>query len=74
MLPLFDMFMNAQNGDAVAQMARQFGLSQKQTQDALEALMPAFSTGLKRNASDPMGVGAFLQALAGGITPNISRT
>lgn len=66
MLPLFDMFMNAQNGDAVAQMARQFGLSQKQTQDALEALMPAFSTGLKRNASDPMGVGAFLQALSDG--------
>ncbi len=66
MLPLYDMFMNAQNGDAVAQMARQFGLSQKQTQDALEALIPAFSTGLKRNASDPMGVGAFLQALANG--------
>jgi len=66
MLPLFDMLMKAQNGDAVAEMARQFGLSQKQTQDALAALMPAFSTGLKRNASDPMGVGSFLQALAGG--------
>jgi hypothetical protein len=66
MMPLFDMFMNAQNGDAVAQMARQFGLSQKQAQDALEALMPAFSTGLKRNASDPMGVGAFLTALSDG--------
>ncbi|GAB4357144.1 MAG: DUF937 domain-containing protein [Oricola sp.] len=66
MLPLFDMFMNAQNGDAVRQMARQFGLSQKQTQDALEALMPAFSTGLKRNASDPTGVGSFLQALSDG--------
>ncbi|WP_193177142.1 DUF937 domain-containing protein [Oricola nitratireducens] len=66
MLPLFDMFTNAQNGDAIAQMARQFGLTQKQTEEALAALMPAFSTGLKRNASDPMGVGAFLQALAGG--------
>ncbi|MFZ2099005.1 MAG: DUF937 domain-containing protein [Oricola sp.] len=66
MMPLFDMFMNAQNGEAVAQMARQFGLSQQQAEAAIEALMPAFSTGLKRNASDPMGVGAFLQALAGG--------
>ncbi len=66
MLPLFDMFTNAQNGDAIAQMARQFGLTQKQTEEALAALMPAFSTGLKRNAADPMGVGAFLQALAGG--------
>lgn len=66
MLPLYEMFANAQNGNAIGQMARQFGLSQKQTEDALAALMPAFSIGLKRNASDPMGVGAFLQALATG--------
>lgn len=66
MLPLYDMFMNAQNGEAVAAMARQFNLSQKQTEEALAALMPAFSTGLKRNASDPMGVGSFLSALAAG--------
>jgi hypothetical protein len=66
MLPLFDMFMNAQNGEALSKMAGQFGLTQKQTEEALAALMPAFSTGLKRNAADPMGVGSFLQALAGG--------
>jgi len=66
MLPLFDMFMNAQNGEALSKMAGQFGLSQKQAEEALAALMPAFSTGLKRNASDPMGVGAFLSALAAG--------
>lgn len=66
MLPLFDMFMNAQNGEALSKMANQFNLSQKQTEEALAALMPAFSAGLKRNASDPMGVGAFLSALAAG--------
>jgi hypothetical protein len=66
MLPLFDMMTNAQNGEAMRKMAEQFGISQKQAEDALAALMPAFSTGLKRNASDPMGVGSFLQALAGG--------
>jgi hypothetical protein len=66
MLPLFDMLANAQNGNAIEQMARQFGISQSQTEAALEALMPAFSTGLKRNASDPMGVGGFLEALSGG--------
>ena len=66
MLPLFDMFANAQNGDAINEMAKRFGLTQKQTEEALAALMPAFSTGLKRNASDPMGVGQFLQALSGG--------
>ncbi|MCI5078460.1 DUF937 domain-containing protein [Oricola sp.] len=66
MMPLFDMFTNAQNGDAVAQMARQFGMNNAQMEQAIAALMPAFSTGLKRNASDPMGVGNFLQALATG--------
>ena len=66
MQPLFDMLTNAQNGQAVEQMARQFGLSQKQAQAAMEALMPAFSQGLKRNAADPYGVGSFLSALSTG--------
>ena len=34
MLPLFDMFMNAQNGEALSKMANQFNLSQKQTEEA----------------------------------------
>ncbi len=66
MLPLFEMLANAQNGNAFDQMARQFGLSQQQTQQALAALMPAFSQGLKRNASNPYDVGNFLNALASG--------
>jgi hypothetical protein len=63
---LFDMLANAQNGQGMDQLARQFGLSQQQTQAAVEALLPAFSQGLKRNASDPYGVGAFLNAMANG--------
>ncbi|MVA99617.1 DUF937 domain-containing protein [Nitratireductor sp. CAU 1489] len=66
MLPLYDMIANAQNGQAVDLLARQFNLSQQQTQLALEALLPAFSQGLKRNAADPYGVGAFLSALSTG--------
>jgi hypothetical protein len=66
MMPLFDMLTNAQNGNAMQQMARQYGLSQGQVQDAVEALMPAFSQGLKRNAADPYGVGSFLSALSSG--------
>ena len=64
MQPLYEML--AQNGQAVELMARQFNLSQQQAQLAMEALMPAFSQGLKRNASDPYGVSAFLQALSTG--------
>lgn len=63
---LFDMLANAQNGQGMEQLARQFGLSQQQAQAAVEALLPAFSQGLKRNASDPYGVGAFLNAMANG--------
>ncbi len=66
MLPLFDMLAKAQNGSGMDALARQFGLSQQQTQAAIEALLPAFSQGLKRNASDPYGVGAFLTAMASG--------
>ena len=66
MMPLYDMMMNAQNGDAMRSMARQFGLSESQMEQAMAALMPAFSTGLKRNASNPMDMSNFLSALAGG--------
>ncbi len=66
MLSLYDMLAQAQNGDVVNQMARNFGLSPEQTQAAMEALLPAFSQGLKRNAADPYGIGSFLSALSTG--------
>lgn len=66
MLPLFDMLANAQNGEAMEQLSRQFGLSQQQTQEAIAALLPAFSQGLKRNTADPYGVGSFMSAMASG--------
>ncbi|WP_157016920.1 DUF937 domain-containing protein [Mesorhizobium xinjiangense] len=66
MLPLNEMLANAQNGQAFEQMARQFGLSQQQAQQAVEALLPAFSRGLKQNTADPYNVGAFLSALSSG--------
>jgi len=66
MLPLFDMLANAQNGEAMEQLSRQFGLSQQQTQEAVAALMPAFSQGLKRNTADPYGIGSFMSAMASG--------
>lgn len=64
MLPLYEML--ARNGQAMEAFARQFGLSAEQTREAMAALMPAFSEGLKRNAADPWGVGAFLAALSTG--------
>lgn len=66
MLSLFDMLNQAQNGKAVETMAKQFDLSRQQAELAMEALLPAFSQGLKRNAADPYGVGSFLSALSTG--------
>jgi hypothetical protein len=63
---LVDMFLKGEGGQAVEALSRQFQLSQQQTIAAIEALMPAFSQGLQRNTADPMGVGAFIQALSSG--------
>lgn len=58
--------MLTQNRQAMDLLARQFNLSQQQAQLAVEALAPAFSQGLKRNAADPQGIAGFLQAMASG--------
>jgi hypothetical protein len=66
MLPLFDLMMKAQNGQATEAMARQFGLAQEQMREALTALMPAFSSGLKRTAANPYDFSTLMQAAASG--------
>jgi len=66
MLPLYDMMMQAQQGEAAKAWARQFGMDEDQVTRAMEALMPAFSTGLKRSTSTPQGFGNFMQTLATG--------
>ena len=66
MATLFDMIAGADNGRAMDLLARQFDISRQQAELAVDALLPAFSQGLRRNASDPAGLGAFLQAIATG--------
>jgi hypothetical protein len=66
MLPLFDLMMQAQNGTALEAMSKQFGLAQEQMKAAMAALVPAFSTGLKRTAADPYDFGALMAAAASG--------
>jgi hypothetical protein len=66
MLPLFDMMMQAQNGAAMEAIAKQFNLAQEQATKAMAALMPAFSTGLKRSTSNPYDFMGLMQAVASG--------
>ncbi|MEM1377190.1 MAG: DUF937 domain-containing protein [Pseudomonadota bacterium] len=60
---MFDIFAQAQNGNAMTAMARQFGMNERQVEAAVEALMPAFSTGFKRKTADPFGVSEFFETM-----------
>ena len=51
---LFDMMRAAGGGQAFESLGRQYGLSPDQVARAVEAFLPAFSTGLKRSAADPL--------------------
>lgn len=66
MLPLFEMMLRAQNGTAMEAVARQFNLAQEQAAQAVAALMPAFSSGFKRNTANPYDMTALLGAMASG--------
>jgi hypothetical protein len=63
MTNLYEMMMQAQNGQAMQNLARQYGLSQQQTQSAIEALLPAFSMGLQRQTQDPYSFGSLAQMM-----------
>ncbi|MFN7102209.1 MAG: DUF937 domain-containing protein [Pseudorhizobium sp.] len=66
MLPLFDMMLKAQNGAAMDAMAKQFNLAQEQAAQAMAALTPAFSSGLKRTAANPYDFGALMNTMMSG--------
>ncbi len=66
MATLFDMLAGAEGGRGMDLLAKQFNISQQQAELAVEALLPAFSQGLKRNAASPGDLGSFLSALSSG--------
>jgi hypothetical protein len=63
MLPLFDMMLRAQNGEGMQAIAKQFGLAQEQAAQAMAALMPAFSSGLKRTSANPYDLSALMSTM-----------
>ncbi len=56
----------AQNGGAVQQLGRQFGLGDDQTTAALSALVPALAAGFSRNVHQEGGLDSLATALSGG--------
>ncbi|MEM8799471.1 MAG: DUF937 domain-containing protein [Pseudomonadota bacterium] len=63
---IFDMIGSTNNGQAIGQLARQFGVSEDQANAALKNLLPAVAGGVKKNTQDASGMGALLQALERG--------
>lgn len=66
MFNLADIMSQAQGGQAMSNLSRQFGLSPEQTQSAVEAVLPAFQMGLERQTQNIGMFGGFLQNLASG--------
>ena len=66
MMNLNDNIQAAQGGQGVSNLASQFGLSPEQTQAAVQAMIPAFSTGLQNTALNPAGLGGLLSQLTSG--------
>jgi hypothetical protein len=66
MMNLFEMMTQAQGGNAMSNMAQQFGLSPAQTQSAMEALLPAFSVGMQKQAESADGLQSMMQMFGGG--------
>jgi hypothetical protein len=63
MMNLFEIMQSAQHGQALPNLAQQYGLSLQQTQAALDALLPAFSMGFQRQTRDPYAFGSLAQMM-----------
>lgn len=50
----------------VDEISKRFGLTEEQTLEAMAAVIPAFSEGLKRQTSSPQSAARFIEALASG--------
>lgn len=66
MFSLNDILQSAQGGQAMENLARQFGISPDQARAAVDALAPALSMGFQQKASQPGGLGDILAPMASG--------
>ncbi len=63
---LFEMMMQAQGGNAMQNLARQFGLAPEQAQSAVEALLPAFQMGLQKQTESIDGFQQMMNMMGAG--------
>ncbi|HEY1736397.1 MAG TPA: DUF937 domain-containing protein [Methylovirgula sp.] len=63
MFNLSDIIQNAQGGQAINNLAAQFGISPEQAQAAVQAIIPALSGGLTQKLSQPGALGSIISAV-----------
>jgi hypothetical protein len=63
---LYEIMMQAQGGQAMANMAQMFGITEDQAKAAMQATLPAFSMGLQQNTDNADYLSQFLGALGSG--------
>lgn len=66
MFNLNDIIQNAQGGQAIGNLAQQFGLTPQQTQAAVSSLLPGLSMGINSAAQSPGGLGGILGQMFNG--------
>lgn len=63
---LFDLVLNDDNKNTVADIARQFNLNEDQTRSAIGSLLPSLQRGLQNNTQDDNGLEGLLAAVEKG--------
>jgi hypothetical protein len=70
LLGILDMLLGSQNSDAIAQLAKQLGISEEQARAVVKEVTPALTRGMQHNTKDATGVEGLIAALR---TSNHSR-
>lgn len=65
-MSLLDLLLSDDNKPALAEMSRQFNLSESETQSAVKELIPALTRGMQKNTTDAPGLDDLLDALKTG--------
>lgn len=62
---MFDILREAQGGNGIDNLARQFGLGRDDTEKVLQQVLPAMSAGFKQRTQNPQGLESLLRKIQG---------
>lgn len=65
-LGILDILLGSQNSDAIAQLAKQLGVSEEQARAVVKEVTPALTRGMQHNTKDETGVEGLITALRTG--------